>query len=763
MVQIRKIYQLHLVALIFYVALAFLILHAIIFNNGTHTAGYDFFNYNWNFWWMRHSLTTPDLNLYENNFVMFPAMSNYGYHALTAFWFPLWLVLEPFVGTLTAVNVIIFVGCVLNGYLLFVLALREGVSPALALLAGAALQALPITRYFYYNTHLNLMDWFWIPAHILLWKQIVGAKSLRLAIVWAVIMGVALWGLLLTDLQFPIFVAFLLVPYGLWTLWHSPRRLQLVIVGVIAVVVGAALMWFAGPIPYILRWQGTLTPSPVEERPGVPLSGFWSMSETWWSWESPSLGVFVTLALVSALVVSVVNPYPPNPLSPLLRLHEKGGERRDARGVKSLSASGERFREGLNGFKQPSRWFWFIFMLPPMILMLGPTLNIGDTAIPLPFRWMYDLTNGNFRMPWRLAPVFVIAAALFVGKTWTMAMNTSRGRRLPKMWLFIVAEAMLVLAVSVRLYETAPLQPILYPYTFYERMGEEHAEYVVLEVPTGAGTGEVLLGNVEAIQFQYYGMVHHQRMINGFISRAPIENFYYLVSGDPLLSWLGQRRQLEPDAVEAELRDHIFNYPIGYIVIHQDYIGRNTSTIQEIVGYFNSLPDLLCPYVVEGEAIVYRTAWHPDGCTDRTPPQLESGAYQIDIGTAGDEFFIGWGWHWQEQVAGLTLRWSGEYPQAEVYLDLPPQDYTLTFAAQAFYEARTVQVLVNGVEVGEPLEIATDTLQEYSVNLPSEVVGDGEHLTLTFAYDAVVSPVDVGQGDPRRLAIAVDWIRFSDE
>jgi hypothetical protein len=323
--------------------------------------------------------------------------------------------------------------------------------------------------------------------------------------------------------------------------------------------------------------------------------------------------------------------------------------------------------------------------------------------------------------------------------------------------------ALLLMAVTVRLYETAPMQPILYPYTFYQRMGEEDAEYVVLEVPTGAGTGEVLLGNVQAIQFQYYGIMHHQRMINGFISRAPIENFYYMVEGDPLLSWLGQRRQLEPEAVEAELRDHIFNYPIGYIVIHQDYIGRNTPTIQEIVGYFNSLPDLLCPYTVEGEVIVYRTAWHPDGCADRTPPQLDSGAYQIDIGTAGDEFFIGWGWHWQERVAGLTLRWTGEYPQADVYLDLPPQSYTLTFAAQAFYETRSVQVLVDGVTVGEPLEISTDTLHEYSVAIPSDVVGDGQHLTLTLSYDGIVSPADVGQGDPRRLAIAVDWLRFTPE
>ncbi len=762
LVQAPKRLSLHAVALLFYAGLAFLILYPIIFNNGTYTAGYDFFNYNWNFWWIRHALSTPGLNVYENNFVMYPAMSNYGYHALTAFWFPLWALLEPLVGTLTAVNVIIFVGCVLNGYLLFVLALSEDVSPGLALLAGAVLQVLPITRYFYYNTHLNLMDWFWIPAQILLWKQIVAAKTLRRALLWAVIMGVALWGCLLTDLQFPIFVAFLLVPYGLWTLWHSPRRIQLVIAGIVAVAVGGALMWFAGPLPYIARWQGTLTPSPVEDRPGVPLAGLLSMASEWWDWDSPSLGAFVVLALLSAIIVSLIYPSPqPSP-------------RQRREGEKTETLVPKQRQTAHDKALSPSRWFWFIVMLPPFLLMLGPTLQLGDAAIPLPFRWMYSLTNGNFRMPWRLAPVFTIAAMLFAAKTWTVFFGQIKDRYTQKTdrhvglslqpRLFVLAAAFMILALSVRLYEGAPLQPLLTSYSFYERMGQEQGDYIVLEVPTGAGTGEVLLGNVQAIQFQFYGMVHHKRMINGFISRAPIENFYYLVTDDPLLSWLGQRRPLEPVLVEAQLRERIFNYPIGYIVIHQDYIGRNTSTIQEIVGYFNTLPDLLCPYTVEGEAIVYRTAWHPDGCANRIPPEIESGVYQIDIGTPGDEFYIGWGWHWQEQVSGLTLRWAGEYPQAQVYLDLPPQDYTLTFAAQAFYEPRRVQVLINDTPVAEPVEIAAGGLNEYSISIPANLIGDGQHITVTLAYDAVVVPAEVGQGsDPRRLAIAVDWLRFTAE
>ena len=72
------------------------------------------------------------------------------------------------------------------------------------------------------------------------------------------------------------------------------------------------------------------------------------------------------------------------------------------------------------------------------------------------------------------------------------------------------------------------------------------------------GTGEVLIGDERAITLQMYTMTHEKRGVNGFISRAPTEHFWYLNTDDPLLSWLGQRRFLELETVEAQLRERIF-------------------------------------------------------------------------------------------------------------------------------------------------------------------------------------------------------------
>ncbi len=713
------------VALIFYAGLAFLALYMILFNNGVKVAGYDFFNYNWNMWWIRHALTTPGLNVYESNFAMFPYTTNYGYDALTAVWFPLWALLEPLVGTLTVMTIIIALVCVLNGWLFFILLRREKVAPGLALIAGAALQISPVVRYFYYNNHINLMDWFWLPVELLLWQQIVrnvDAGRVRRAVLWAILQGVTLWGILHTDLQFPIFTAFLLAPYVLLTLTRTHKRLAVIAVGVVAVIVAAPLAWFVGPIPAILKFTGTLAPGTVEDRPGIPLSGFVSMSPTWWIWSSPSLGAFVTVMLILALVGMVI---------------------------------WKRKRPTL-------RWFWFAFMIPPLLLALGPNLAIGSAIIKLPpFRILYAQTNGMFKMPWRLAPIYLIGALLFIGMTWTPLF-----KRMNALRIFVLAAAFLFLVIDVRLYESAPLDPAPTDYSFYHTIGAETGEKydneVVLEVPTGAATGDVILGDPRATQLQYYGMIDGKRMVNGFISRAPLEHYWYLLTDDPLLSWLGQRRFLEPDKVEPELRDHIFNWPIGYIVIHRDLIGDTSPTVTEILGYFNSLDDLLCPYTVEGEAVVYRTRWHPDGCAPRTPPQTANGVYTLDIGSPGDEGFIGWGWHYPETVSGLTLRWTGNYPQTQLYVDLPPSAYTITLSAQAFHDPRQLKLLVNGTTLGNAQTVTVDALHDYVYTLPATLVGAGKHLTITLDYDATEVPADLGLGgDQRKLAVAVDWIKFT--
>ena len=136
----------HVGALSVFVLLAMLALYWPLLHLTTHVPGNsttDYFHFNWNYWWIRHALTTPGLNVYETNFVMYPFVSNLAYHTLVPFWFPVWAVVEPLGGTVAAMNVIFTISMALIGYTFFLLLMREGVSGGLALVGDAAQPTLP--------------------------------------------------------------------------------------------------------------------------------------------------------------------------------------------------------------------------------------------------------------------------------------------------------------------------------------------------------------------------------------------------------------------------------------------------------------------------------------------------------------------------------------------------------------------------------------------------------------------------------------------
>jgi hypothetical protein len=481
---------------------------------------------------------------------------------------------------------------------------------------------------------------------------------------------------------------------------------------------------------------------PIENAGGIPLLGYVWRYDTYN--RAVTLGSLVIPLLIIALIISAVYKS--------IACYAPTGS--------GLIHKGTARRAPTESARSYSRWFWLAVAVVPLLLSVGAFVQIGEARIEAPYVLLHRLFGGLFRSPARFDGVIIIAVLLFVGKTLTPLV---KGRRLP-----VAAAALLLVALDARLFSPMPIQPVTTPYAYYETIGAERGapydDEVVLEVPVAGGSGEAWVGEFRPMEAQFYGITHGKRMLNGAVARAPLESFWYWLYDDPMLAWLGGRRYLEPETVETQFRERIFDWKIGYVVVHQDWIGRDTVTNQEVLGYLNSLRDLLCPIAVQGDAVFYRTAWHPDGCPARTPPETSAGVYALDIGSSGDEAYIGWGWHYAEGVSGITLRWAGEYPQTQVYVALPPATYTVTVAAQAFYEPRQLRLLVNGRALGEAQTVTVDGLHEYSFALPADVTGDGKGVTLTLDYDAVVTPADVGQGgDTRKLAVAVDWIRWTEQ
>jgi hypothetical protein len=506
--------------------------------------------------------------------------------------------------------------------------------------------------------------------------------------------------------------------------WRA--RIQIALLGVLALAITLALLWFDGPLPYIQKMdRNTLLRLPADRAWGLSFPDEYIAGYTDY-WRDGAVGVYVFPLLLVTLAIY-------------------------------LTARRKQIRQG-------RQWFWLALAIAPLVLSAGATITIAGTTITMPYVWFHNMLDGVFRGPRRLVPLFIMAILLFAGLTWRSVIKRQRAR----LWVSVLA-LLAVLATSRIL---RPLDILkVQQYSFYAQMGREQGkpydDYVVVEVPTAAGSGELWIGTIEQVATQFYGVIHGKRMINGLVSRVPFDHYWYLRTDDPMLSWLGQRRLLDPKQVEQQLRDRIFNWPIGYIVVHQDAIGLNSSTIQEIVGYFNSLPDLLCPYTVENYAVVYRTTWHPDGCLPRTPPEVAPGVYQIDIGTTGDERYIGWGWHYPESIFDVTLRWMGEYPQTLLYVDLPPSAYDLSLSAQAFMQPRKLQVFVNEkpvqtIDQQGRVAVPVEGLTPFTFHVPAEAIGNGKHVTIKLVYDGWTVPAQTGSGgDQRKLAVAVDWVRFT--
>lgn len=163
------------ILLLFFAGGGFLALYPLFFHLTTHVPGNvntDYSHFHWSFWWVRHALTTPDLSLYETNYVMYPYTANLAYHTMAVAWLPIWVTLEPLIGSIGAMNLIFWIALTLTGYCTYLLLCREGVPLNLALLAGVAVEVSPQLLRAVWWTNPNLIGMFWFPLHLLIWGEI---------------------------------------------------------------------------------------------------------------------------------------------------------------------------------------------------------------------------------------------------------------------------------------------------------------------------------------------------------------------------------------------------------------------------------------------------------------------------------------------------------------------------------------------------------------------------------------------------------------
>ncbi|MDX2162618.1 MAG: hypothetical protein SF162_14950 [bacterium] len=706
----------------FYLLLALIALHQPLFNAATHLPGdrvTDYYHFHWNYWWIRHALA-HGLDVYQTNYVFFPFVSSTIFHTLAAFWFPLWALIEPLAGTFAAFNAIFTTAITLCGVTFYAFLRYEGVSRGLALMGGAMLALSPLIFFAVHWSMTSLIAWFWLPLALLTWAMIVRARRWPSMLAWAVLMGCTLWTMLITDLQYAVYLAFVIVPYGLWTLIRFPNRIRQGIGGLAAVGVALTLLWFGGTLPALLDAdRAGFAPTPPERAVAIPfpLGYVWHTEGG-----NVPLGAVVLPLATAAFMIAL------------------------------------RWRDRPVQTAHSPAWLWGAMLFPPLILSAGASVQVGSVNILMPYTLFHEAFGGLFRYPERFGVLITLTGALFSLKILTAALKDR-----PPLHKPLALILLFVIAADSRLFGSVAVQPQPPHYETYAQMGREPYEYVVIEVPTGGSSGEGIVGIPEYSALQFYGTVHGKRMINGHLSRVNTGHYWWLRTDDAMMAWLGQRRFLEPDTVAAQLAERVYTYPVGYLLIHSRMIDPYAPTLTEITGFLNAQTDSLCPPTLERDLIAYRTRWHPDGCGTRTPSREIDGTFRIDIGSPDDVRYILSGFYPSEPIFDFRVRWTGGGSSAVVRVDLPPSAYRVMITAQAYAVARMLTLTIENTPLGETA-ISADALRAYTFTLPADTVGVGRDLDLTLTFDAdpLLSAGDQA-GDSRVLALMIDSITFSPE
>lgn len=702
----------------------------------------DYFHFHWNLWWLRYAVTHGQSIWYTNK-VLAPFTHNLTYHSLTASMLPIYAVLEPLFGHLRAANGIIWLSLTLSGVLMYAFLRRHGSSYAIALLGGAAFAYSPYMLDHAGSGHLNLITVWWMPLVVMAWEQVERTHRWR----WALLTGLVLWGMWFTDTLVALWGGLLLGPYALYMLVRAPNRsarLRLVALGGVAVALTVGLAWWLGPLRQTLEF-------PTEQLPPARLLTLRHYSISLKSLYWPSAGA----------------TYPIN------------GERDETLGVVLVVLFWGTLLLARPRNARRERWFWLLAALPPLILALGPDEDIFGVRVPLPFRLLHTLFHGQMRTPARFLPPAIFALTTFLALSYTPFWRQVHKRRTR---LALAAMLWVVMLADTGAWQPTPTIPALRPYGFHTMMRAEHYDdydYVVLDVPAGPFTGWREVGSHP--EAMVYGITHEKRQVSGLLSRIPIEqHLFYEI--DPLLGWLTDSRPLDPSAAASALNRYVYEWPIGYVVVHLDWLSPQRA--QEALAFFNA-KDTLCYLTTERDAVLYRTRSHPKGCPSRLWPQQDAdgAVYALSLGAPGaqsvleDAGFVGGGWYAPENIGGETARWAcNGGPEALLYVGLPPvpRDYTFTVRAVAFAQPRTVRVtagaLVEGelhsVRLGEFTAHAGDW-DEYT--LPKAIPADfvaltGGQFALSLAADGCQSAAELGLSeDARPLSLAYDGARLQAE
>ncbi len=693
-------------AFLAYTLIAFVVLRTLTAQFTTAVPGgrdTDYYQFMWNYWWMRFAFAHGQSPLWTN-YVFYPHVSNLSIHTLAAVWYPVYTVVEPLLGRVAALNTMIVLAFSLSGTAMFAW-LRRKLADTNAMLAldfvgGVAFAFSPYLMVHSSYAQLNLTPLWWFPLLLLLWDEIASPRWLPRRVT-AILLGLALWGVVVTDLQFLVWVPFVVAPYALWTLWtlrRERRWLAPVICGVVALAGAGVLSWF-----YPLAALREVNLNPAEYPPAglttlyhysLPPAALFGLAP---NEEVRTLGHVLPVLFWAVLILLVW--------------------RRRSR---------ERGRFPL---------LWLLLIVPPLLMAFGPDIEIAGVHIPTGYMLLHELLKGQHRIPSRFTGAVITILITFLALAWSPLVVRwwQRRRALTIAALIAVSFALLY---DVGGFDAFPVRA-LPEYDIFHRIAKDPRQYVVFDVPVGVQYGWTGIG--KGFLAMYYSQVHEHPIVNGWLARIPYSTLDYYQK-QPLFAWLAGVQTLnanEKREAATNLASLVKTWPVGYVFAYRDWM--SDAQQNEWIGWLNEQPEF-CPAQQSPDSALLWWKARALGCD----PFIEQNVLQI--GNPADWRAIGTGWYTPERIGETPARWSSQDSTLRLTLD-PARSYELTFSAVAFGKGRTVSLSADR-PLGDTIALADDDWHEYTINIPV-----GADPLLRLHHNGAESP----GVDPRLLAAAYRW------
>ncbi len=707
MQNILKRYQSNLLVLGFFALLTFLALDNLILHMGTAipepgSSHKDYAVFYWDLWWVKYALVNLHTDPLITNYILFPNTVNLSLHTHV---FTLGLVSMPFqlfMDMHWIVNGLIILSFLASSTLMFIFLRRHANNTWLSLLGATVYAFSPGMIWRATQVHLNTLAIWWLPLALLLWDLALERRSVR----WSLVLGGSIYLAFMNYSELVLWILLTLSPYMLYGLliqptWHARRQ-----------VIGL------GCVAALAAFLPTLV---------IPLPQLQLLGKEVYPWEDIRFVRYFSFPITALFTRQEV---PEN---------NTLGQTLPVLVLISLALTGKR-RE---------RWLWLGTGLVSLILALGP--DQGNPSRPLPFMLLYDLFHGQYREPIRLTTPATLALVTFA--VWSFA---NLFDRLPnqRMQAIIGAALMVVYIIDVGLLAPFPITTAP-DYPVYNVIGADPENHTLLQVPIGAASGNRWIGGAE--QLQYYARFHHQRTVNGLISRLPGSQLdRYLRSA--FLMALARENPLPPfEEARAELVRRLKNWDIRYIVVHKDLL--KAEEIRSFIEFFNQQPEL-CVFDDDVNTIAYRaiSSWADCPTPDLTtlPPNGK-----LDLGEPGDYRFVGQGWYDIENIGGPQGRWTGEIATSTLRLVIPAGSTRIRFRVLAYPANQSVVVSVNGQKIGE-VNLANDWA-DYELTVPADALHTDGPSLVTLDHARLESAFDRTGGvsqDRRLLAAAYDYFVF---